>query len=504
MNSNKHINRREFLGRAGEVSAGLLISGCEQPSKGLSPQVGADTRNTNILFVFADQLRYSAMGSSGNQVIRTPNFDRLASQGLVFDNAFASHPLCSPYRANIITGKYGFANGVPDNEYVLWDNQVTLPQALKIAGYHTAYIGKWHLGEGPYTKEKRYGFDYMFASNCPNRHYGATYYQNETGPIKIDKFSPEGETDQAIKFMEDHVKARGDSPFALVISWEPPHWPYKQYPEKFKIYDPAQVHLSPNVPRQMADFARREIAHYYANVTSLDAQMGRLMESLDRLGIADDTIVCFSSDHGDHLSSHGYGKPMDEWMHYTMRASKSTPYEESVHIPFIMRYPRRVRAGRRTQVMFSSVDVMPTLLALCGVGIPDGMQGHNLVHVATGMDGPEPPDSVYLMNMGTGWPNRKKWVGCWRGLRTDRWLYARWYNENDHEPVLFDRKNDPYELNNLAGNPEFAKVQQDMEARLKRWMADTGDPFETGRRESKKGMLDMKFKLQPRWSSVNT
>jgi arylsulfatase A-like enzyme len=118
------------------------------------------------------------------------------------------------------------------------------------------------------------------------------------------------------------------------------------------------------------------------------------------------------------------------------------------------------------------------------------------------MDGPEPPDSVYLMNMGTGWPNRKKWVGCWRGLRTDRWLYARWHNENDHEPVLFDRKNDPYELNNLAGNPEFAKVQQDMEARLKRWMAEAGDPFETGRRESKKGMLDMKFKLQPRWSSV--
>jgi len=504
MKINKRVNRRDFLGTAGQASAGLLLSGYGHSAEGSSSQVAADTKRANILFVFADQLRYSATGSSGNKVVRTPNFDRLAAQGTVFDNAFASHPLCSPYRANIITGKYGFANGVPDNEYLLWDNQVTLPRALKTAGYHTAYVGKWHLGTGPYTEEKRHGFDYMFSFNCLNRHYGATYHENEAGPIRIDKFAPEGETDQAIKLMEDHVKKRGDSPFAIVMSWEPPHWPYDKYPQQFNIYDPAKVDLPPNVPRQMAHFARREIAQYYGNVTSLDAQMGRLMEALDRLGIADDTIVCFSSDHGDHLSSHGYGKPMDTWMHPTKRASKSTPYEESVHIPFIMRYPRRVRAGRRTKAMFSSVDVMPTLLGLCGVGIPDGVQGHNLAHVVTEKEGPEPPDSVYLMNMGTGWPNRAKWVGCWRGVRTDRWVYARWHDADDHEPVLFDRKNDPYERNNLADNPKFATIRKEMEARLKRWIADTGDPFETGQRESKKGMLDMKFTLQPRWSSLGS
>ena len=460
-------------------------------------------KKPSILFVFADQLRYSAVGSSGNQIVRTPNFDRLASQGLVFDNAFASHPLCSPYRANILTGKYGFANGVPDNEYLLWDNQVTLAQALKTAGYHTAYVGKWHLGSGPYTHQKRYGFDYMFAFNCLNRHYGAVYHSNEAGPIKIDKFAPEGETDEAIRFIEEHVKMRSDSPFALIMSWEPPHWPYDRYPQEFNIYDPAGVDLPPNVPVQMAEFARREIAQYYGNVSAIDAQMGRLTEALDRLGIADDTIVCFSSDHGDHLSSHGYGKPMDKWMPPTMRASKSTPYEESIHIPFILRYPRAVRAGRRTAAMFSSVDVMPTLLALCGVAIPDGVQGHNLAHVVTGKDGPEPPDSVYLMNMGTGWPDRDRWVGCWRGVRTDRWVYARWYKQDDHDPVLFDRQNDPHELNNLAGNPKFAEVRQQMEARLKKWMADTNDPFETGRREARKGMLEMNFELQPRWPQLN-
>jgi arylsulfatase A-like enzyme len=223
------------------------------------------------------------------------------------------------------------------------------------------------------------------------------------------------------------------------------------------------------------------------------------MDALERLGIADDTIVCFSSDHGDHLSSHGYGKPYDKWMHPTMRASKSTPYEESIHLPFIMRYPRRVKAGQRTRAMFSSVDVMPTLLSLCGVRIPSGVQGHDLAHVVTGKNGQQGPDSVYLMNMGLGWPDRDRWVGCWRGVRTDRWVYARWHNEKDHEPVLFDRKNDPYEMRNLAGNPKFAKIQQEMETRLKKWIADTDDPFDTGKRESKKGMLEMNVKLQPRW-----
>ena len=503
MKGSERITRRSFLERAGEVSAGLVLAGSGQPARCSSSRTKSGMKKPNILFVFADQLRYSALGSSGNQIVRTPNFDRLASQGLVFDNAFASHPLCSPYRANILTGKYGFANGVPDNEYLLWDDQVTLAQALKAAGYRTAYVGKWHLGTGPYTPKKRYGFDYLFASNCPNRHYGAVYHRNEAGPIKIDKFAPEGETDEAIRFIEEHVKTRSDSPFALVMSWEPPHWPYDQYPQEFNIYDPAKVDLPPNVPVQMAEFARREIAQYYGNVSAIDAQMGRLTEMLDRLGIADDTIVCFSSDHGDHLSSHGYGKPMDKWMHPTMRASKATPYEESIHIPFILRYPRAVKAGRRTGALFSSVDVMPTLLALCGIAIPDGVQGHNLAHVVTGTDGPELPDSVYLMNMGTGWPDRERWVGFWRGVRTEQWVYARWHKRDDHEPVLFDRRTDPHELNNLAENPKFTEVRQQMEARLKRWMADTSDPFETGRREPRKGMLEMDFKLQPQWSKLN-
>lgn len=442
----------------------------------------------NILFVFADQLRYGALGSSGNKVVRTPNLDRLADQGVVFNQAFASHPLCSPYRAHLMTGRYAHRNGVLDNEYRLRRDQTTLPQALKGAGYHTAFVGKWHLGEGPYTEDKRYGFDYMAAYNCQHAYYTTRYWENERGPIRIESWAPEGETDLAIKFIENHRRDNPDAPFALLLAWGPPHWPYDQYPREFKTYAPEGVDLPPNVPVQMAAFARSEIADYYGNVSGLDRQMGRLTAALDRLGLAENTIVCFTSDHGDHLSSHGFGKPMDTWMHPSMRASKATPYEEAAHIPFIMRFPQRVPGGRRTQAMFSSVDVMPTLLGLCGVAVPKEVQGHNLSHVATGKNGPPPPDSVYLQNMGPGWPDRIKWVGFWRGIRTDRWVYARWHKD-EHGPLLFDRENDPHELKNLAGQKEYAKVQQEMEDRLRRWIAETGDPFDTGARDPKTGML---------------
>lgn len=468
--------------------AALMLHASGRASE--NPAAAAWSARPNVLFVFADQLRYSALGSSGNRVVKTPHLDRLASEGIAFERAFSSHPLCSPYRGHLMTGRYGHLNGVIDNEYRLRTDQVTLPQALKQAGYRTAFIGKWHLGYGPYTQDKRYGFDYMAAYNCQHAYYKTTYHENERGPVKINKWAPAGETDLAIGFIEEHARKAPGAPFAVVLAWGPPHWPYDQYPEKFKIYDPATVDLSGNVPVQMAAFARQELADYYGNVTALDAQMGRLLSALERLGFAKNTIVCFSSDHGDHLSSHGYGKPSDKWMHPSMRASKATPYDEAAHVPFLLRFPGRVRAGSRTKAMFSSVDVMPTLLGLCGLDVPKGVQGRNLSHVATGEEGPPAPDSIYLQNMGPGWPHRGKWVGYWRGVRTEDWLYARWHN-NEREPMLFDLKNDPLELNNLAEKEEYADVRRRMEARLQQWIEETKDPFDTGPRDPRTGMLKL-------------
>ena len=238
------------------------------------------------------------------------------------------------------------------------------------------------------------------------------------------------------------------------------------------------------------DFTREEIADYYGNVSSLDAQVGRLMAKLEELGISDNTIVCFSSDHGDHLRSHGYGCPGDGWLHHTKRANKATPHEEAIHIPFILRYPDMVKGESRTGILFNSVDVMPTLLGMCGIDIPEGVQGKDLSHAARGENGIE-PDSVYLQILGPGWPHRGRWVGYWRGVRTDRWVYARWHNpeQYEHGIWLFDRDNDPYEMNNLAGQQEFSEIESQLESRLQQWLRDTEDPFDTGERDADTGML---------------
>ena len=394
----------------------------------------------NILFVFSDQQRCDTLGCTGNQVIHTPAFDRLAAEGILFRQAFSSCPICSPYRGQILTGRYSHKNGVVDNEYGLSPGQTTMAQALNDAGYRTGYVGKWHLGYGPYTPEKRYGFDYMAANNCDHHHLDMQFYEDEDGPFTVDSWGPTAMTDRAIQFMQNYIDREKDSPFFLMMSWGPPHWPYDRYPEKHKIYTPDDVEVPQNVPDAMKAFAAEEIADYYGNISALDEEMGRLMKWLDDKGVRNDTILCFSSDHGDHLSSHGYGKPKDEWLHHSKRASKATPYEESIHIPFILSYPKMVTPVTTSDTLFSSVDVMPTLLALAGIESPEEVQGLDLSHTLLGREGPQ-PDSVYLQILGPGWPHRGDWVGYWRGLRTMRWVYARWYGSG--EIWLFDRENDP-------------------------------------------------------------
>ena len=458
-------------------------------------------KRPNILFVFSDQHRYGALGSSGNATVRTPNLDRLAAEGATFDQAFSCYPLCSPYRAQMLTGTYCHRNLVVCNEYALKGGQPTLAHVLGRAGYRTGFIGKWHLGHGPYPPQRRHGFDYLAGYNCGHGFYKTSYHENERGPIPFECWAPEGETSLAIRFMREQQAHGGDRPFALLVGWAPPHWPYDEFPREFDTYDPAEVELPGNVPEQMQDFARRELAQYYGSVSALDAQMGRLLAELERLGLAGDTIVCYTSDHGDHLSSHGYGKPGDSWLPAHMRASKATAYEESTHVPFIMRLPGRVPAGLRTDALLGSVDIMPTLLGLCGVQSPQSVQGQDLSHAAEGREGPL-PDSVYLQNMGVGWPPRQEFTGFWRGVRTHRWLYARWLNDR-LGPWLFDRRNDPQEMINLAGRGEHAQVQQDLEARLKRWIDQTQDPFETGPRDDRKGMLMLGQEFaSERWKSL--
>jgi arylsulfatase A-like enzyme len=459
--------------------------------------VNKENSKPNILFIFADQLRYDSLGSSGNKVIKTPNLDRLASEGAALDNAFSCCPICSPYRAQILTGRYAHKNGVIQNDYEMHTNQITYPQKMNEAGYRTAHIGKWHLGRGPYTKERRYGFDYMYAYNCDHIYYNVEYFENEKGPIKTKDWSPEVETSKALEFMKRHLCEFPDRPFSLHLGYAPPHnntdnmysestynhGRYQVYPQEYNIYSPDEVPMSPNVPTPLAEFARKEIADYYGNITALDDQVGRILEYLDKSGLRDNTIVVFTSDHGDHLRSHGYGVTGDLWMHPSKRINKATPYEEAVHIPFIMRYPKMIKEGERPQIMFNSVDVMPTLLGLCEIDIPEGVQGHDLSHTMRGESGYE-PDSVYMQILGRGWHNRTIGTEIWRAVRTSRWTYTRFLPMENIETNtwLFDRETDPYELNNLSGLDEYSDIESGLEKRLKQWMIETDDPFDHGRR----------------------
>jgi arylsulfatase A-like enzyme len=165
----------------------------------------------------------------------------------------------------------------------------------------------------------------------------------------------------------------------------------------------------------MEDFARRELADYYGCCTGLDAEMGRLLAALEDLDLADDTIVCYSSDHGDHLSSHGYGKPGDSWLHHSMSASKATPYDESAHVHFLIRWPGGTPPGSRSSKFMGAIDIVPSLISACSVTAPGGKE------------------SAYLMNMANGWPNRTHWMGRWRGVRTENYTYARWF-DNERGP----------------------------------------------------------------------
>jgi arylsulfatase A-like enzyme len=447
----------------------------------------------NILFVFADQLRYDSLACNGNQVVQTPTFDRIASEGLCFDQAFSSCPLCSPYRGQLMTGMYSHANGVVCNEYRLFDNQVTIAHLLKEKGYNTAYVGKWHLGYPPYTAESRYGFDDFYAYNSGHRYYHMSYWHNENGPFEMKRYAPQVETQLALDHIREHTQSKPDQPFCVFLSWGPPHWDgkgsYVQYPQEFDIYDPDKVDVKNNVPKQFMAFARQELAGYYGMITSLDDCMRKIMQALEEWGLSDDTIVCFSSDHGDHLSSHGYGKPGDGWMHHTLRASKATPFEESIHIPFLLRYPKEVMGNRRTNVMFSSVDVLPTLLGLCEIDVPSHIQGKDLSKEILDPNA-EGPDSVYLQILGPGWPDRTKWVGLWRGVRTNRYTYARW-KDLDGLRVLYDREKDPMEMHNVIEREEYATIAVEMERLLQTWICQTGDPFDTGKRLPQTQMLDL-------------
>jgi len=476
--------RRSFLQASAAAAASLAAPTIAQPAP--------TKKRPNLLYVFADQLRHQSCGYAGDGKAITPAIDRFATQGCNFSNAVASAPVCTAYRAGLMTGKYTTSNGMVINELRINPNQRCFGHVLTDSGYHTGYIGKWHLyanqlghHEDPKNSfvprgPHRLGFDGYWAAYNFHHIYYNTYYHTES-PEKIfygpGVYEPDAQTDFAINFIDGHQKQSPEKPFALFLSWGPPHdpWGNDNTPAKFrKMFKDTPFPNPPNYQAENDPYAdnwgrlnskeRAQLEewrrNYYAMTSSLDANLDRLLKALEKHNLAEDTIVVFTSDHGEMFGAHG-------------RRAKNIFYEEAARIPFLLRYPRQVPAGGTSDACLGTVDVMPTLLSMMGLQCPKSAEGMDLSHCAAGKAGPE-PDAALMMICGAtaAWQDGHEW----RAMRDKRFTYAVY--RVDRSELLFDNVNDPYQQRNLAGDPKHAATVERFRGMLKQKMAGLGDAFE--------------------------
>lgn len=428
-----------------------------------APALLPQTRRPNVLLLLPDQLRAQALGCYGDPNVLTPHMDRLASEGVLFRNTIANSPVCCPAHAILMTGQYCHKNGLVANDLRLRESHTSIAKVFRRAGYRTGFIGKWHLDGGPRMPgfvppgPRRQGFEFWAANECSHAHFHTQYFRDTETPIPMAKFEAEGWTDLGLDFLR---ASRTDSrPFFLNVFLGPPHDPYGA-PEKYmRLYDPAKLTLRPNWKAAAKAPRREDLAAYYAAVTAVDEQVGRFLNALDELGLAEDTIVLLSSDHGDMLGSQG-------------ERLKRKPWEESIRVPGLLRYPRQVKRGRTDDLLLSHIDYMPSLLGLCGLDAPPGLQGRDLSVFIRGGSGGARPESAFLQIFGPydgdGTPDG------WRGVRTARHTYARF---RDKPWVLYDNAQDPYQRNNLATDPAAKTLIAEMDRLVDRWMASTGDSW---------------------------
>lgn len=454
-----------------------LLAGCTVAN--------AADRKPNFLFVYTDDQRWDAVGvvqrEQGEMArfpwFKTPNMDRLAAEGVRFRNAFVTHSLCSPSRAAFLTGRYNHLNGVFNNETRLPAGSITHAELLRKAGYRTAYFGKWHMGE---QKGKRPGFDYSASFVGQGKHQDC--------PFEIDGVSTPTTgwaDDVSTAFAIDWMKQNHDKPFSMVVGFKSPHTKRggENLPERLRnLYAgevsrpvpnmdvPAVYHL-PAPKGGMRPHPLSEngaILDYMRHVAGADENLGKLLDALDELGLAQDTVVVYSSDNGYFLGEHGLG-------------DKRALYEESIRIPMIARYPRGFPAGSIVDKMVLNIDLLPTFLDMAGVAVPGEIQGASWRSLAEGKS-PEGWRRSFLMEYYKELGDTPTCVG----VRTDTAKLVR-YNGHPEWTEYFDLSADPYEINNLAADPavtaelslELDRLMKEMDyteapKRIRRVMQDKG------------------------------
>lgn len=430
---------------------------------------GATDPRPNILFVIADQWRAQAFGFAGDPNVKTPNLDRFERQAVHFTQAVAGMPVCSPTRASLLTGQRPQTHGIFLNDVPLSTNAVTLPKVLKAAGYDTGCIGKWHIdGHGSRSafipRERRQGFDYWKVLECTHAYNNSAYYADGPEKLKWEGYDAIAQTRDAQRYLQERSKS--GKPFLLWLAWGPPHNPYETAPPKYRaMYSPEQIKLHPNVAVSNQATARKELAGYYAHCTALDDSFADLLRTLHETGLATNTIVVFTSDHGDML-----------WSHNQQR--KQRPWEESARVPMLFRLPASLGIRpQRNPATINTEDVMPTLLRLCGLPVPATVEG--LDFSSAMRNGIDPSDGATIVRCISpfGEFTRRRGGREYRALRSARYTYVRDLNG---PWLLYDNESDPYQLNNLAGRLEHARLQASLDDLLRRKLAAQRDEFRPG------------------------
>ena len=436
----KKLNRRQFM-QTTVVGVGLgallpIVSFCGAPQK---------IRKPNLIFIFADQWRACDTGFAGNTEVKTPHLDALARQSTHFSHAVSGCPVCSPYRASLLTGQYWLSHGIFYNDKPLDPEILSIAKVYSRSGYDTAYIGKWHLNghpkgmsyqtsrTEPISSDRRLGFDFWRAYECTHEYNNSFYYDEENIKHRWEGYDAIAQTQMAQQYLRDHAKGK---PFTLFLSWGPPHDPYLTAPDTYRqMFEEHQIVLRPNVPAEMETKVRTNLSGYYAHIAALDDCIFTIVETLRQTGLERDTILVFTSDHGDMMGSHGH-------MH------KQKPWDESIRIPFLLRYPAVLgTVAQSLDVPINTPDIMATLLGLSGIPIPDSVQGKDFSPVIRGEE--IAPDEIALLMCPVPFHqwNYKRGGREYRGIRTTRYTFVR---DLQGPWLLYDNEIDPYQLDNLA------------------------------------------------------
>jgi len=460
------MDRRTFLKAMGVAFTAASASRLLAAEAGPAPA----RKKPNVVFVFADQWRAQATGYAGDPNALTPNLDKLAATSVNMTTAVSCCPVCTPYRASLLTGQYPLTTGLFLNDLYLSDDAVSIAEVFAAAGYDTGYIGKWHVdGHGRSSfipRQRRQGFDYWKVLECTHSYNKSPYYSDADEKLYWEGYDAVAQTRDAQQYIA--ARARGPKPFLLMLSWGPPHNPYETAPEQYRkllFADAGKIELRPNVPANAQPAARKDLQGYYAHCFALDACMGDLRKTLAECGIEDDTIFVFTSDHGDMLGSQGERR-------------KQRPWDESIRVPFLLHYPAACgREGKTIDMPFNTPDIMPTLLGLAGIAPPKTVEGSDFSGVLTGAKAPDNDAALICCIAPFGEWTRPSGGKEYRGLRTRRYTYVR---DLKGPWLLYDNQADPYQQTNLVGKPDHADLQKTLDAQLDKMLAARKDKFLAG------------------------